>query len=83
MDALERDQLLEARCAIESGEIDRTHAPGRKLEAEIVREIERRSAMGLKTQMFDPVIDGHIDIPDRPGLGVTADEDFVTCHRKT
>ncbi|MET4698631.1 L-alanine-DL-glutamate epimerase-like enolase superfamily enzyme [Constrictibacter sp. MBR-5] len=30
-----------------------------------------------------PVIDGWVDIPDRPGLGVTIDEDFVARHRKT
>ncbi|MEQ9126520.1 MAG: enolase C-terminal domain-like protein, partial [Alphaproteobacteria bacterium] len=24
-----------------------------------------------------PVVDGHVDIPDRPGLGVTIDADFV------
>jgi L-alanine-DL-glutamate epimerase-like enolase superfamily enzyme len=29
------------------------------------------------------VIDGWVDIPDRPGLGVTIDEDFVARHRKT
>jgi L-alanine-DL-glutamate epimerase-like enolase superfamily enzyme len=28
-----------------------------------------------------PVIDGTIEIPDRPGLGVTIDEDFVARHR--
>ena len=27
------------------------------------------------------VEDGHIAIPDRPGLGVTIDEDFVRAHR--
>ena len=24
-----------------------------------------------------PVVDGHVEIPDRPGLGVTIDADFV------
>ena len=27
-----------------------------------------------------PVIDGEIEIPDRPGLGITVDEDFVRRH---
>jgi L-alanine-DL-glutamate epimerase-like enolase superfamily enzyme len=28
-----------------------------------------------------PVVDGMIEIPDRPGLGVTIDERFVPRHR--
>ena len=28
-----------------------------------------------------PVVDGHIEIPERPGLGVTIDETFVERHR--
>jgi L-alanine-DL-glutamate epimerase-like enolase superfamily enzyme len=28
-----------------------------------------------------PVVDGHVEIPDRPGLGVTIDEEFVARHR--
>jgi L-alanine-DL-glutamate epimerase-like enolase superfamily enzyme len=28
-----------------------------------------------------PVVDGHIEIPDRPGLGVTIDEAFVERYR--
>jgi len=28
-----------------------------------------------------PVVDGHIEIPERPGLGVTVDEAFVERHR--
>lgn len=28
-----------------------------------------------------PVVDGHVEIPDRPGLGVTIDEDFVAKYR--
>jgi L-alanine-DL-glutamate epimerase-like enolase superfamily enzyme len=28
-----------------------------------------------------PVVDGCVEIPDRPGLGVTVDEDFVARHR--
>ena len=28
-------------------------------------------------------VDGYIDIPDRPGLGVTVDEDFVKRYAKT
>ena len=28
-----------------------------------------------------PVIEGYVEIPDRPGLGVTIDEAFVTCYR--
>lgn len=28
-----------------------------------------------------PVKDGYIEIPDRPGLGVTIDPDFVERHR--
>ena len=36
----------------------------------------------LSVEKF-PVIDGWVDIPDRPGLGVTIDEDFVARHRKT
>jgi L-alanine-DL-glutamate epimerase-like enolase superfamily enzyme len=28
-----------------------------------------------------PVVDGHVEIPERPGLGVTVDEDFVARHR--
>ena len=27
------------------------------------------------------VVDGHLEIPDRPGLGLTIDEDFVARHR--
>ena len=27
------------------------------------------------------VEDGYIDIPDRPGLGITINEDFVRAHR--
>ena len=27
------------------------------------------------------VVDGHMDVPDRPGLGVTVDEDFVEKYR--
>ncbi len=27
-----------------------------------------------------PVIDGRIEIPDRPGLGLTIDDDFVVAH---
>lgn len=30
-----------------------------------------------------PVVEGHIEIPDRPGLGVTIDEDFVGRYRKS
>jgi L-alanine-DL-glutamate epimerase-like enolase superfamily enzyme len=26
-------------------------------------------------------VDGWIEVPDRPGLGVTLDEDFVAAHR--
>jgi len=29
-----------------------------------------------------PVVDGHVEIPDRPGLGVTVDEDFVRRHAR-
>jgi L-alanine-DL-glutamate epimerase-like enolase superfamily enzyme len=29
-----------------------------------------------------PVIDGQVDIPDRPGLGITVDEDFVRRHAR-
>ena len=29
-----------------------------------------------------PVVDGMIEIPDRPGLGVTIDEAFVARHRR-
>src|SRR5690606_23927347 len=28
-----------------------------------------------------PVVDGYVEIPDRPGLGVTIDEDFVAKYR--
>jgi L-alanine-DL-glutamate epimerase-like enolase superfamily enzyme len=28
-----------------------------------------------------PVVDGYVEIPDRPGLGVTVDEAFVARHR--
>ena len=35
---------------------------------------------GLALEDF-PVEDGHIAIPDRPGLGVTIDEDFVARYR--
>ena len=28
-----------------------------------------------------PVVDGYVEIPERPGLGVTIDEDFVARHR--
>ena len=27
------------------------------------------------------VVDGHLEIPERPGLGVTIDESFVARHR--
>ena len=27
------------------------------------------------------VVDGHLDVPDRPGLGVTVDEEFVEKYR--
>jgi L-alanine-DL-glutamate epimerase-like enolase superfamily enzyme len=37
---------------------------------------------GLAVEDFR-VEDGHIEIPDRPGLGVTIDEDFVARHRVT
>jgi L-alanine-DL-glutamate epimerase-like enolase superfamily enzyme len=30
-----------------------------------------------------PVIEGYVEIPDRPGLGVTIDEDFVARYRKS
>jgi L-alanine-DL-glutamate epimerase-like enolase superfamily enzyme len=30
-----------------------------------------------------PVVEGYVEIPDRPGLGVTVDEDFVARYRKT
>jgi L-alanine-DL-glutamate epimerase-like enolase superfamily enzyme len=30
-----------------------------------------------------PVVEGCVEIPDRPGLGVTVDEDFVARYRKT
>ncbi|PYM12416.1 MAG: enolase [Candidatus Rokuibacteriota bacterium] len=29
-----------------------------------------------------PVVDGHVEIPDRPGLGITVDEDFVRRHAR-
>jgi L-alanine-DL-glutamate epimerase-like enolase superfamily enzyme len=29
-----------------------------------------------------PVVDGQIEIPDRPGLGITVDEDFVRRHAR-
>jgi L-alanine-DL-glutamate epimerase-like enolase superfamily enzyme len=29
-----------------------------------------------------PVIDGRLEIPDRPGLGITVDEDFVRRHAR-
>jgi L-alanine-DL-glutamate epimerase-like enolase superfamily enzyme len=29
-----------------------------------------------------PVVDGHVEIPDRPGLGVTVDEEFVRRHAR-
>ncbi|HSE93736.1 MAG TPA: mandelate racemase/muconate lactonizing enzyme family protein [Methylomirabilota bacterium] len=29
-----------------------------------------------------PVMDGHVEIPDRPGLGITVDEDFVRRHAR-
>lgn len=29
-----------------------------------------------------PVVDGEIEIPDRPGLGITVDEDFVRRHAR-
>ena len=29
-----------------------------------------------------PVVDGHVEIPDRPGLGVTVDEDFLRRHAR-
>jgi len=29
-----------------------------------------------------PVVDGHVDVPDRPGLGITVDEDFVRRHAR-
>ena len=29
------------------------------------------------------VVDGHLDVPDRPGLGVTVDEAFVEKYRVT
>jgi L-alanine-DL-glutamate epimerase-like enolase superfamily enzyme len=29
-----------------------------------------------------PVVEGYVEIPDRPGLGVTIDEDFVARYRK-
>jgi L-alanine-DL-glutamate epimerase-like enolase superfamily enzyme len=29
-----------------------------------------------------PVIDGQVEIPDRPGLGITVDEDFVRRHAR-
>ena len=29
-----------------------------------------------------PVVDGQLDIPDRPGLGITVDEDFVRRHAR-
>jgi L-alanine-DL-glutamate epimerase-like enolase superfamily enzyme len=28
-----------------------------------------------------PVVDGYVEIPDRPGLGVTIDEGFVARYR--
>jgi L-alanine-DL-glutamate epimerase-like enolase superfamily enzyme len=28
-----------------------------------------------------PVVDGYLEIPDRPGLGVTIDQDFVAKYR--
>ena len=28
-----------------------------------------------------PAVDGYVEIPDRPGLGVTIDEDFVKEYR--
>ena len=28
------------------------------------------------------VVDGQIEIPDRPGLGITVDEDFVRRHAR-
>jgi L-alanine-DL-glutamate epimerase-like enolase superfamily enzyme len=28
-----------------------------------------------------PVVDGYLEIPDRPGLGVTIDPDFVAKYR--
>ena len=28
------------------------------------------------------VVDGYLEIPDRPGLGVTIDQDFVAKYRK-
>jgi L-alanine-DL-glutamate epimerase-like enolase superfamily enzyme len=30
-----------------------------------------------------PVTDGHVDVPSRPGLGVTVREDFVQRHAVT
>jgi L-alanine-DL-glutamate epimerase-like enolase superfamily enzyme len=30
-----------------------------------------------------PVVDGQVEIPDRPGLGITVDEDFVRRHART
>ncbi|HUF92937.1 MAG TPA: enolase C-terminal domain-like protein, partial [Candidatus Limnocylindria bacterium] len=30
----------------------------------------------LVTEKF-PVVDGHVEIPDRPGLGITVDEDML------
>jgi L-alanine-DL-glutamate epimerase-like enolase superfamily enzyme len=30
-----------------------------------------------------PVVDGQLEIPDRPGLGITVDEDFVRRHART
>lgn len=29
-----------------------------------------------------PVVDGHVEIPDRPGLGVTVDEEFLRRHAR-
>ena len=28
------------------------------------------------------VVDGQLEIPDRPGLGITVDEDFVRGHAR-
>jgi L-alanine-DL-glutamate epimerase-like enolase superfamily enzyme len=37
----------------------------------------------LKDTVEDfPVVEGYVEIPDRPGLGVTIDEDFVARYRK-
>jgi L-alanine-DL-glutamate epimerase-like enolase superfamily enzyme len=31
---------------------------------------------------YFPVVEGYVESPERPGLGVTIDEDFVARYRK-